>query len=179
MVKQPARARSEGGCESPRPFIRKPAVARFDQADDALGGGWLNRRRHPLHGDLAHKPMDLGFIALLFLVGASGLALAALVRGIQLTGGRAGTGPQIRAAPAPRKAATPAKAPASSVTPPVSAKLHVLVETLTKRTICPSKTPVSPSVTAQPAPSVQVMRTLLVAGVSVTVAPKDWFSGAS
>lgn len=36
---------------------------------------WLNRRRHPLHGDPAQKPMDLGFIALLFLTGASGLAL--------------------------------------------------------------------------------------------------------
>lgn len=39
-------------------------------------GLWrLNRRRHPLHGDAAQKPMDLGFIALLFLVAASGLAL--------------------------------------------------------------------------------------------------------
>ena len=36
---------------------------------------WLNRRRHPLHGDAAQKPMDLGFIALLFLTSASGLAL--------------------------------------------------------------------------------------------------------
>lgn len=39
-------------------------------------GLWhLNRRRHPLHGDAAQKPMDLGFIALLFLVAASGMAL--------------------------------------------------------------------------------------------------------
>ncbi len=39
-------------------------------------GLWsLHRRRHPLHGDLAQKPMDLGFIALLFLISASGLAL--------------------------------------------------------------------------------------------------------
>ena len=37
---------------------------------------WLNRRRHPQQGDAAQKPMDLGFIALLFLTGASGLALA-------------------------------------------------------------------------------------------------------
>ena len=36
---------------------------------------WLNLRRHPLHGDAAQKPMDLGFIALLFLTSASGLAL--------------------------------------------------------------------------------------------------------
>lgn len=40
-----------------------------------VGLWWLNRRRHPLHGDAAQKPMDLGFIALLFLTGASGLAL--------------------------------------------------------------------------------------------------------
>jgi len=39
-------------------------------------GLWrLNRRRHPDHGDAAQKPMDLGFIALLFLTSASGLAL--------------------------------------------------------------------------------------------------------
>jgi citrate/tricarballylate utilization protein len=39
-------------------------------------GLWhLNRQRHPLHGDAAQKPMDLGFIALLFLTSASGLAL--------------------------------------------------------------------------------------------------------
>ena len=39
-------------------------------------GLWrLNRSRHPMHGDARQKPMDLGFIALLFLVAASGLAL--------------------------------------------------------------------------------------------------------
>ncbi|WP_315123169.1 tricarballylate utilization 4Fe-4S protein TcuB [Comamonas antarctica] len=39
-------------------------------------GLWrLNRRRDPQHGDLRQKPMDLGFIALLFLVSSSGLAL--------------------------------------------------------------------------------------------------------
>ena len=31
--------------------------------------------RHPLHGDAAQKPMDYGFIALLFLVSVTGLAL--------------------------------------------------------------------------------------------------------
>lgn len=35
----------------------------------------LNLRRHPLHGDAAQKPMDRGFIALLFLTAASGLLL--------------------------------------------------------------------------------------------------------
>ena len=44
-------------------------------------GLWhLNRTRHALHGDAQQKPMDLGFIALLFLVSSSGLALW-LVRG--------------------------------------------------------------------------------------------------
>ena len=42
-------------------------------------GLWvLNRRRDPSHGDAAQKPMDLGFIALLFLTGTSGMALALL-----------------------------------------------------------------------------------------------------
>jgi citrate/tricarballylate utilization protein len=39
-------------------------------------GLWrLNRRRHPLQGDAAQKPMDLGFIALLFITSATGLVL--------------------------------------------------------------------------------------------------------
>ncbi|MBH1967622.1 MAG: tricarballylate utilization 4Fe-4S protein TcuB [Pseudomonadales bacterium] len=38
---------------------------------------WLNLRRNPAHGDEHQKPMDRGFIALLFLVSASGLALLA------------------------------------------------------------------------------------------------------
>ena len=44
----------------------------------ALGtaGLWrLNLKRHPQHGDAAQKPMDRGFIALLFLTATSGLAL--------------------------------------------------------------------------------------------------------
>lgn len=36
---------------------------------------WLNLRRDPQHGDAAQKPMDRGFIALLFLTSLSGLAL--------------------------------------------------------------------------------------------------------
>ncbi|HZP89345.1 MAG TPA: tricarballylate utilization protein TcuB, partial [Burkholderiales bacterium] len=39
---------------------------------------WLNLRRHPLHQDVAQRPMDRGFIALLFLTGVSGLALMLL-----------------------------------------------------------------------------------------------------
>ena len=38
---------------------------------------WLNLRRHPLHGDAAQKPMDRGFLALLFLSSLSGIALLA------------------------------------------------------------------------------------------------------
>lgn len=38
---------------------------------------WLNLRRHPQHGDAAQKPMDRGFIALLFLTSLTGLALLA------------------------------------------------------------------------------------------------------
>jgi citrate/tricarballylate utilization protein len=38
---------------------------------------WLNLKRHPLHGDPAQKPMDRGFIALLFVTSLSGLALLA------------------------------------------------------------------------------------------------------
>ena len=36
---------------------------------------WLNLRRDPAHGDVAQKPMDLGFIALLFLTSLTGLLL--------------------------------------------------------------------------------------------------------
>lgn len=39
---------------------------------------WLNLKRHPLHGDAAQKPMDRGFIALLFLSSLTGLLLLAL-----------------------------------------------------------------------------------------------------
>ena len=35
----------------------------------------LNLQRHPMHGDATQKPMDLGFIALLFFTSLSGLAL--------------------------------------------------------------------------------------------------------
>jgi len=39
---------------------------------------WLNLKRHPLHGDAAQKPMDRGFIALLFLTSLTGLLLLGL-----------------------------------------------------------------------------------------------------
>jgi citrate/tricarballylate utilization protein len=44
-----------------------------------VAGLWrLNLRRHPAHGDLAQRPMDRAFMALLFLTAASGLVLALL-----------------------------------------------------------------------------------------------------
>ncbi len=39
------------------------------------GLAWLNLHRHPLHGDAAQRPVDLGLIALLFLTSLSGMAL--------------------------------------------------------------------------------------------------------
>jgi citrate/tricarballylate utilization protein len=36
---------------------------------------WLNLQRHALHGDATQKPMDRGFIGLLFLTSLTGLAL--------------------------------------------------------------------------------------------------------
>jgi citrate/tricarballylate utilization protein len=36
---------------------------------------WLKTKRHPLHGDREQNPMDYGFIALLFTVSLTGLAL--------------------------------------------------------------------------------------------------------
>jgi len=36
---------------------------------------WLNLHRHPMHGDARQKPMDRGFIALLFFTSLTGLAL--------------------------------------------------------------------------------------------------------
>ncbi len=38
---------------------------------------WCNLRRHPLHGDPAQRPLDRGFMLLLLLTSASGLALLA------------------------------------------------------------------------------------------------------
>ncbi|MBY0410054.1 MAG: tricarballylate utilization 4Fe-4S protein TcuB [Burkholderiaceae bacterium] len=51
------------------------AVGGVSLALGTAGLWYLNRTRHPDHGDAAQKPMDLGFIALLFLIATSGLAL--------------------------------------------------------------------------------------------------------
>ena len=49
----------------------------------------LNLQRHPLQGDAAQKPMDLGFIALLFLISFTGLGLW-LARGLGAASGMGG-----------------------------------------------------------------------------------------
>ena len=45
---------------------------------------WLNLRRNPRQGDPAQRPMDRGFIALLLLTGATGLALLVLRSGVAM-----------------------------------------------------------------------------------------------
>ena len=67
------------GWQAPYGFNTLPkllgTVGGISLALGSAGLAWLNLRRHPLQGDAAQKPMDLGFIALLFLVATSGLAL--------------------------------------------------------------------------------------------------------
>jgi citrate/tricarballylate utilization protein len=41
-----------------------------------IGLLYLNLKRHPLHGDPSQKPMDIGFIFLLFMTSTTGLLLA-------------------------------------------------------------------------------------------------------
>ena len=67
---------------APYPIFSLPVMLGFVGGIGLLIGPagllWLNLRRNPAHGDENQKPMDRGFIALLFLVSASGLALLAL-----------------------------------------------------------------------------------------------------
>ena len=69
-------------------ILKLPAPYAFNSAPVLLGiaGGiglligpaglmWLNLHRHPAHGDAMQKPMDRGFIALLFFVSLTGLVL--------------------------------------------------------------------------------------------------------
>jgi citrate/tricarballylate utilization protein len=51
------------------------AVGGVSLAIGTAGLGWLNLQRHRLHLAHSQRPMDLGFIALLFLTATSGLAL--------------------------------------------------------------------------------------------------------
>jgi citrate/tricarballylate utilization protein len=67
------------GWSAPYPLLSMPKLLGISGgvllALGTLGLGYLNLKRHPLHGDPNQKPMDLGFVALLFLVSVSGLAL--------------------------------------------------------------------------------------------------------
>lgn len=69
------------GWQAPYPVTSLPVllgtVGGIGLVIGPLGLGWLHLKRHPLHGDKAQSPMDLGFIALLFLVSVTGLALLA------------------------------------------------------------------------------------------------------
>jgi citrate/tricarballylate utilization protein len=68
--------------EAPYALSSLPVVLGSVGGLGLLGGPagllWLNLKRHSQHGDVAQKPMDRGFIALLLLTSASGLALLIL-----------------------------------------------------------------------------------------------------
>jgi citrate/tricarballylate utilization protein len=67
--------------QAPYPFWSAPVLLGTAGGVGLLIGPagllWLNLKRHPQQGDAAQKPMDRGFIALLFLTSATGLALLA------------------------------------------------------------------------------------------------------
>jgi citrate/tricarballylate utilization protein len=66
---------------APYPFLSLPVLLGTAGGVGLIIGPagllWLNLRRHPNHGDPKQRPMDRGFIALLLLTSASGLALLA------------------------------------------------------------------------------------------------------
>jgi len=69
------------GMAAPYPVLSVPVLLGITGGLGLLVGPagllYLNLRRNEAHGDAEQKPMDRGFIALLFLVSASGLALLA------------------------------------------------------------------------------------------------------
>jgi citrate/tricarballylate utilization protein len=69
------------GLQAPYPLTSLPVVLGTLGGIGLLVGPagllWLNLRRHPLHGDARQRPMDRGFIVLLLLTSATGLALLA------------------------------------------------------------------------------------------------------
>ena len=69
------------GLQAPYPFFSLPVLLGSAGGIGLLAGPagllWLNLRRTPAHGDARQKPMDRGFIALLFFTSLTGLALLA------------------------------------------------------------------------------------------------------
>ncbi|MQG95201.1 tricarballylate utilization 4Fe-4S protein TcuB [Pseudomonas sp. MN1F] len=69
------------GLAAPYPVLSLPVMLGIAGGLGLLVGPagllYLNLQRNPAHGDAEQKPMDRGFIALLLLVSASGLALLA------------------------------------------------------------------------------------------------------
>jgi citrate/tricarballylate utilization protein len=65
--------------EAPYPWTSLPVllgiVGGIGLVIGPIGLLWLNLKRDPAHGDVAQRPMDRGFIALLLLISVSGLAL--------------------------------------------------------------------------------------------------------
>jgi citrate/tricarballylate utilization protein len=70
------------GLEAPYPFLSGPVLLGTAGGIGLIAGPagllWLNLTRVPERGDARQRPMDRGFIALLLLTSASGLALLAL-----------------------------------------------------------------------------------------------------
>ncbi|MBY4868246.1 tricarballylate utilization 4Fe-4S protein TcuB [Burkholderia sp. Bp9017] len=70
------------GLEAPYPFLSAPVLLGTAGGIGLIAGSagllWLNLKRVPERGDARQRPMDRGFIALLLLTSASGLALLAL-----------------------------------------------------------------------------------------------------
>ncbi|RQR33692.1 MULTISPECIES: tricarballylate utilization 4Fe-4S protein TcuB [unclassified Burkholderia] len=70
------------GLEAPYPFLSVPVLMGTAGGIGLIAGPagllWLNLKRVPERGDPRQRPMDRGFIALLLLTSASGLALLAL-----------------------------------------------------------------------------------------------------
>ncbi|MEI2416461.1 tricarballylate utilization 4Fe-4S protein TcuB [Orrella sp. JC864] len=69
------------GLQAPYPVLSLPVLLGTVGGIGLLIGPagllWLNLRRHPEHGDTRQRPMDRGFIALLFVVSLTGLLLLA------------------------------------------------------------------------------------------------------
>jgi citrate/tricarballylate utilization protein len=70
------------GLEAPYPFLSVPVLLGTAGGIGLIAGSagllWLNLKRVPERGAARQRPMDRGFIALLLLTSASGLALLAL-----------------------------------------------------------------------------------------------------